>query len=333
MALEDLTGPNVYISNLVPANPPETDPAEQGCDHIQGIKNVLQNTFPGMAGPYAFGPSSKDMTWEVGGSVRMQITPAGTVLVNKPTADGLGVLQLNVAGDYTNTSTFAQGITDPKFCIGFANGVTGLASGTLQGRMGMFYVGVGPNATVDFHRGGSSNDGEMRFNTTSAERMRIRTDGTISINGDIDPSGQVAIGFDKTTRHGLLFRQTSDTGGGGNIQQYINAAGTAIGSISGTASGVSFNTTSDYRLKEQVAPMTGAVDRVLALNPVTYKWIIDGSAGEGFLAHELKEVVPLAVTGEKDGEQMQAVDYSKLVPILVSAIQELKAEIDALKAQ
>jgi hypothetical protein len=111
-----------------------------------------------------------------------------------------------------------------------------------------------------------------------------------------------------------------------------------IGSIaqSGTT-GVAYVTTSDYRLKENVQPMQGALAKVAALKPVTYNWKVDGSDGQGFIAHELQAVVPDCVTGtkdaiDKDGKpQYQGVDTSFLVATLTAAIQELKAEVDALK--
>ena len=62
-----------------------------------------------------------------------------------------------------------------------------------------------------------------------------------------------------------------------------------------------------------------------------YKWKADESRAFGVMAHELQEVLPQAVNGEKDGEQTQGVDYSKIVPLLIKAIQELKAEIELLK--
>ena len=105
-----------------------------------------------------------------------------------------------------------------------------------------------------------------------------------------------------------------------------------------TASTTAYNTSSDYRLKENVAPMTGALDKVASLKPVTYNWKVDGSDGQGFIAHELAEVCPDAVHGEKDAVDAegkpvyQGIDTSFLVATLVAAIQELKAEVDALKA-
>jgi len=108
---------------------------------------------------------------------------------------------------------------------------------------------------------------------------------------------------------------------------------TTTGSISVTSSTTAYNTSSDYRLKENVQPITGALAKVQALNPVHYNWKVDGSEGEGFIAHELQEIVPYAVTGEKDGEEMQGVDYSKLTTLLTAAIKELTEKVESLEAQ
>jgi hypothetical protein len=110
-----------------------------------------------------------------------------------------------------------------------------------------------------------------------------------------------------------------------------------VGSIDTSGSATSYNTSSDYRLKNTIAPMTGALAKVALLKPCTYKWNVDGSDGEGFIAHELAEVVPQCVTGEKDAVdengkiKPQGIDVSFLVATLTAAIQELKAEFDAYK--
>ena len=120
---------------------------------------------------------------------------------------------------------------------------------------------------------------------------------------------------------------------------YFETSAAQVGRISITSTATSYVTSSDYRLKENVAPMQNALDTVAQLNPVTYTWKADGSAGQGFIAHELQAVVPDCVTGEKDAvdaegnPQYQGVDTSFLVATLVAAIQELKAEVDSLRAQ
>lgn len=122
--------------------------------------------------------------------------------------------------------------------------------------------------------------------------------------------------------------------------------GSVKGAITVTTSGTAYNTSSDYRLKHDIAPMQGALERVKKLKPVTYKWNADGSDGEGFIAHELAEVCPHAVTGEKDAVDAdgkpvyQGIDTSFLVATLTAAIQEqqvmiaeLRGRVEALEAK
>jgi hypothetical protein len=144
----------------------------------------------------------------------------------------------------------------------------------------------------------------------------------------------------------LFYKNNTNTGaalnvwhggatGGATATQiaFLRADSTQIGSITSTVSATAYVTSSDYRLKHDIQPMTGALAKVAALKPVNYKWKVDGSDGQGFIAHELQEVCPDAVTGEKDGEQMQGVDYGKLTPILTAALQEAIAKIETLEAR
>ena len=132
---------------------------------------------------------------------------------------------------------------------------------------------------------------------------------------------------DGTARTTILFRDNGDN---------------TRGSITVSTSGTVYNTSSDYRLKENIAPMTGALAKVAQLNPVTYTWKETGDAGQGFIAHELQQLFPDAVTGDKDaveerdGKEFivpQGIDTSFLVATLTAAIQELKAELDTTKAR
>ena len=138
------------------------------------------------------------------------------------------------------------------------------------------------------------------------------------------------------------YLQTNHPSGAGSGYSYhiFTYNSSTIGQISqnGTT-GVTYSTTSDYRLKENIAPITGALAKVALLKPVTYTWkSAPNEIGEGFIAHELAEVCPHAVTGEKDAvdeegnPKYQGIDTSFLVATLTAAIQELKAEIDAYKA-
>ncbi len=120
---------------------------------------------------------------------------------------------------------------------------------------------------------------------------------------------------------------------------FFNSSNTAIASITKSGNSVAYNTSSDYRLKENIIPMTGALNKVAQLKPVTYTWKEDGSSGQGFIAHELQEVISDAVFGEKDAVDKdgnikpQGVDTSFLVATLTAAIQEQQTIINDLKAR
>jgi hypothetical protein len=120
---------------------------------------------------------------------------------------------------------------------------------------------------------------------------------------------------------------------------YFKTSAANVGKISITSTATSYVTSSDYRLKHDIQPMTGALAKVAQLKPVTYKWNADDSQSQGFIAHELQEVVPECVTGEKDAVDAdgkpvyQGIDTSFLVATLTAALQEAVAEINSLKAR
>ncbi len=113
-----------------------------------------------------------------------------------------------------------------------------------------------------------------------------------------------------------------------------------VGAIVTSGSNCLYQSYSDYRLKENVQDLTGALDRLDNLQPKTFNYKnAPEISNEGFIAHELQEIVPQAVSGEKDGinedgtPKYQGVDNAHIVPLLVGAIKELKAEIELLKTQ
>ena len=125
-----------------------------------------------------------------------------------------------------------------------------------------------------------------------------------------------------------------------NYIYFTKGAGpTNVGAIYYNGSVMAYQTTSDYRLKENVAPMTGALSKIAALKPVTYTWKDNQQNGEGFLAHELQEHFPDAVSGTKDEvdgngkPKYQGMDSSVIIATMVKAIQELKAINDTLTAR
>ena len=187
-----------------------------------------------------------------------------------------------------------------------------------------------------------SQDGDIAFGTSYnnviAERMRIDSAGNVLIGKTV--SGQVLTKGIDLREEGGVFSCTDNSNASSyftNIatsgtRQLIRfyAGTTQVGSINSTGSSTAYNTTSDYRLKEDLKDFNG-LEMVSNISVYDYKWKIDESRSYGVMAHELQEVLPQAVSGEKDAEEMQGVDYSKIVPLLVKAIQELTAKVAILE--
>ncbi len=194
------------------------------------------------------------------------------------------------------------------------------------------YIGYVESATNNFAIHNTLNT-PMLFYTNNTERARFDSSGNLIIGQTATPLAGDGQFFNSTGRW------TTRQGGGGIYAQFLNSSGTEIGRISNNSNAATvFSTTSDYRLKEEVTPMTGALVKITALNPVSYKWKSTGDVSQGFIAHELQAVIPDAVVGEKDAvdedgnPQYQSIDTSFLVATLTAAIKELKAEFDAYKA-
>jgi hypothetical protein len=221
----------------------------------------------------------------------------------------------------------------------FGIGRTSANGGTTIGTTHDLYIDLNGNTTMTgtataakFIPSGSSATGNgiylpaansVGLSTNGAERFRMDSTGNAFFSGNytvaypgngntttgifLESSGQFCASRDNTVA-GRFNRNSTD----GTL---ISCArqGTEVGTIGVTTSATSYNTSSDYRLKNTIAPMTGALAKVAALKPVTYKWNVDGSDGEGFIAHELAEVCPNAVTGEKDGTQMQAYEITPAI--------------------
>jgi len=181
----------------------------------------------------------------------------------------------------------------------------------------------------------STRDADMIFSTnsngTQAEKMRITSGGNVLMNCTSVPSGSGGGAAFETSGTLMRLKQSSPTTSTTKVQIYYNANG-EVGSIHTSGSATAFNTSSDYRLKDDYKDFNG-LDLVDNINVYDFEWKSDKTRSYGVKAHELQEVIPQAVNGEKDGEQMQQVDYSKLVPILLKSIQELKQEIEILKSK
>ena len=191
--------------------------------------------------------------------------------------------------------------------------------------------------------------------------MTIKYDGTVLIGSTNNVgTGDHKVSVDIGTTGRALGLGTSSTGAK-VLVSFVNGNGT-VGDIRTSGSSTSYVTSSDYRLKENVTPLTGAIDRLNALKPSRFNFVADPETTlDGFLAHEVSGHVPEAVTGQKDamtteefveteavfdeeGNEItpaimgtrevidpQGIDQSKLVPLLVASVQELSAKVTALE--
>ena len=233
----------------------------------------------------------------------------GTNILFQSYTPSLGTF-LTITGS-TGAATFASSVTATLF------------TPTATGNNGL---GLAAAGTPAIYVNGTTE--AARFTTTGG--LLVGTTG-VPNGTSIYGSALVPVSFDRT-RLCMAASSTSSL----ELVQFFNPNG-QVGAISTSGSATAYTTSSDYRLKENVQPMTGGLATVAALKPVTYDWIRTGFAGEGFIAHELQAVIPAAVSGEKDavddkGEiNPQGVDFGKIVPHLVAAIQELTTRLAALE--
>jgi hypothetical protein len=232
------------------------------------------------------------------------------------TSDNSGILALQTAGTTAVTIDTSQRAA-------FVAGTAALPAITTTGdtNTGIFFPAAD---TIAFSEGG-------------AESMRIDSSGNLLVGTSSSAFG-TAPRIETRVADGRAIGISNSGTGTATAAIFINNTGSGVGSITYTTTTTSYNTSSDYRLKETISPMTGALAKVSQLKPVTYKWKADGSNGEGFIAHELAEIVPDCVTGEKnavdsDGKPVyQGIDTSFLVATLTAALQETKALIDTQAA-
>jgi hypothetical protein len=176
------------------------------------------------------------------------------------------------------------------------------------------------------------------YNSSSAPQMVLSASGNLLVGTTSQvQSGKLCTNFDGGIHNALVLNDT--TANSSIAYAYFSRSGVTKGSITFNGTSVAYNTSSDYRLKESIAPMTGALATVAQLKPCNYTWKETGEESQGFIAHELQEVVPECVVGEKDAvdeegnPQYQGIDTSFLVATLTAAIQELKAIVDTQAAK
>jgi len=258
------------------------------------------------------------------------------------TADTSGTLQLQTASTnalYIDASqSVGIGTSSPTQKLDVYTGSANYSTITTRNTISGLNVAMSGTGDAQIVQTGVYS---LQFATNNTERMRIDSSGNVLINTTTAGTTNTQ-GWGFNINSNACYLSIGHITGTTNGNPYINFNynGTSIGGVAqNTTSSVSYNTSSDYRLKDNIVPMTGALDKVAQLKPVTYTWKIDNSAGQGFIAHELQAVVPDCVTGEKDAVDAegnpvyQGVDTSFLVATLTAAIQEQQTIINDLKAR
>ena len=285
---------------------------------------------------------------------KMTLDASGNLLVGTTSFGGSGI---SVGKQYGGINLAGSGGT-------FANwgGAYGIYPRSNVG------LGIASVASMSFETGGGNE--RMRIDSSGSSHFGRQATGWFTAGISLVTGGSGYSEFIRTHPSDASSNIYMARANNGSMLGFFRNDGgslTAVGSISVTASATAYNTSSDYRLKEDDVPMTGATERIKALRPINFAWKADGSRVDGFFAHELAEVVPEATTGTKDAMKdeeyevtaaieevrdeddnitteaveavmgtrsvpdMQGIDQSKLVPLLTATIQELIARIEALE--
>jgi hypothetical protein len=269
------------------------------------------------------------------------LAASGSVTLSGGTANGVAYL------NGSKVLTSGSALTFDGTNLGVSNGsvTAGNSGNVLIGRNSSDFPSPGAGYFRLRTNNTDGSNGGLTFDTlvsdTLTERMRIDSSGNLLIgttsNAPAGTQSQFVNQWSGGSKWGISLNQTVSSA---TAYTHINFStnGTTVGNINANNTATTYATSSDYRLKNTIAPITGALTKVAQLKPVTYKWNADGSDGEGFIAHELAEVCPHAVTGEKDAvdaegnPKYQGIDTSFLVATLTAAIQELNAKFEAYKA-
>jgi hypothetical protein len=288
----------------------------------------------------------------------LNITPQNQIESNKGDYSG-GLSLINCsAGGYSAVLTFGQSFTNTLGGNGLTTNGQPLGIINFTGNDGTnFRTAARISGETDAVTGSGDMPGRIVLATTAdgasspTERMRITSGGNLLFAKTTTGLGNDGLELQATGSGGAITITNSGNGTNNLVLNSRYGAGTQypisfrfsaaeVGYVSVTSTATAYNTSSDYRLKENVVPLTGAADRVNQLQVHRFNFIADPTKTvDGFLAHEVQSIVPEAITGEKDAvddegnPKYQGIDQSKLVPLLTAALQEAITKIESLEAR
>jgi len=290
-----------------------------------------------------FGTSSNhDLVFKTNDTQRMRIDTSGNLLVgttDRLVADGTGTgLVLGGQSDLLHVSRsggdcakFNRVSNDGAIATFAADGTP---VGQINARSGDLVIGTGTTG-LQFYDVGNAIFPLSASGNTNRDAAIDLGEGSNRFK-DLYLSGRVVADGVTTSAHAWSSQSDSTSS---SAHLYFRNPNGFVGNISTSGTATAYNTSSDYRLKENVVAMSGATERLKQLAPKRFNFIADADTTvDGFLAHEVADVVPEAVTGAKDAVDddgnavYQGIDQSKLVPLLVATIQELEARIAALES-
>jgi hypothetical protein len=300
------------------------------------------------------GANLAHLTFENSGTERARIDSSGRLLVGtSSTSDSAEFLMQGNAVDPTGGAII-------NLCNGKATPVNGEATGIIRFSDNTHAEAATIMSARDGGTwSGTSKPSRLTFSTTAdgasspTERMRITSAGKILYNTTTaaDNTAITIRAYDNSVGGAAVELNGWGNGRGHALNcvahntanadvVYFNTSAATVGSISITSTATAYNTSSDYRLKENIVPVIDGIIRLKQLKPSRFNFLTDPSkVVDGFVAHEVQSVVPEAVTGTKDEigpegtPKYQGIDQSKLVPLLTAALQEAIGEIESLKAR
>ena len=200
----------------------------------------------------------------------------------------------------------------------------GSVSHVHYGTTGDWYIRSANPAGSVVLQDATSATGFVRIGQTS---VNYPGNGNSSTGISLTNSGRISASFNGDH----VFNRNSD-----GILMSWRRSGAEYGSVSiSNSSGTTYNTTSDRRLKDNIQPISDATDKLMNMKPVTHTWIDnpDEPQVHGFVAQEMQEVVPEAVTGDAESDKMMSMDYGRITPVIVAALQDALNEIKELKTR